>query len=298
MRTTPPRIVAVLTAVLIITAAASCSSSKSSTAGGTATTTCQPAGQLPEKIKSAGTMSVATDATYAPNEFFAEDGTTLQGMDIDLAKAIGDALCIKVDIQNVGFADIIAGLGTRYDTSLSSFTDSQEREQTLDFVTYFKSGTSFLVQTGQNQDLTSLDALCGKKVGVETGTTQANNATAQSATCTAAGRAAVDLQTFPGQTDANLSLSSGRVQVVMLDTPVANYQVKVSEGKFEVIGEAYDIAPYGIAIPKGSDFAGMTDAFLAAMQQINSSGKYTSILNAWGVQAGAITDFQINGAVN
>lgn len=298
MRTAPTRIVAVLTASLIITAAASCSSSQKTTSGGTATTGCQPAGQLPDKIKSSGTITVATDASYPPNEFFAADGTTLQGVDVDLATALGQALCVNVKVENVKFDDIIPGLGTRFDLGISSFTDTQDREQTVDFVTYFSAGTSFLVQKGQNQELTSLDALCGKNVGVETGTTQANDAATQSTTCTTAGKAAIDLQTFPDQSGANLALSSGRVDVVMLDTPVAGYQAAQSEDKFEVIGESYGVAPYGIAIPKGDEFAGFSDALLAGMKQINSNGQYTALLGKWGVQSGAITDFQINGATS
>jgi polar amino acid transport system substrate-binding protein len=298
MRTTTTRIIAVLTALLIVTAAAACSSSKKSDAGGTATTTCQPSAKLPDKIKSAGAITVATDASYAPNEFFADDGTTIQGMDVDMGKAIGEVLCVKVNFVNAKFDDIIPGLGTRFDLGISSFTDTQERQQTVDFVTYFSAGTSFLVQKGQNQDLTSLAALCGKSVGVETGTTQANDATEQSTTCTTAGKPAIDLQTFPDQNGANLALSSGRVQVVMLDTPVAGYQAQISDGKFEVVGQSYGAGPYGVAVPKSSDYAGMTDAILGALQQLNGSGKYTEVLTTWGVQSGAITDFQINGATS
>jgi polar amino acid transport system substrate-binding protein len=296
MRTTTTRIVAVATAALIITATAACSSSKSTTPGGTAATTCQPAGQLPDKIKSSGTIAVATDASYPPNEFFADDGTTIQGMDVDLATALGQALCVNVKVENVTFADIIPGLGTRFDIGISSFTDTQEREQAVDFVTYFSAGTSFMVQKGQNQDLTSLDALCGQKVGVETGTIQFNDVTAQSTACTGAGKAAIDLQTYQTQDEVNLALSSGRVAVVLLDTPVAGYQAEQSAGKFEVIGQSYGAAPYGIAIPKGNDFAGFSDALLAAVKQINSNGQYTALLAKWGVQSGAINDFQINGA--
>jgi len=295
MRTTTTRIVAVLTAVLIISAAAACSSSKKSDSS-TATTSCVPAGKLPDKIQSSGTITVATDASYPPNEFFKEDGTTLQGMDVDLATALGQALCVKVNVVNVKFDDIIPGLGTRYDLGISSFTDTQEREQTVDFVTYFSAGTSFLVQKGKNQDLTSLDALCGKSVGVETGTVQANDVADQSTKCTGAGKPAINLQTFPDQNGANLALSSGRVDVVLLDTPVAGYQAQQSNGQFEIIGESYGVAPYGIAIPKGADYAGFSDALLAAVKQINSNGQYTALLAKWGVQSGAITNFQINGA--
>jgi len=304
MRPTSRRIVVVLFATMLI--AAACGSSKSSDsskAGGTTATTTLSVDQaladkLPAKLKSAGKIVVGTDASYAPNEFFKEDNTTIQGMDVDLGKALGTILGVDVVFENADFKSIVPSLGTRYDLGISSFTDSKEREQTVDMVTYFKAGTSFLVQKGKNQDLTSLDAICGKKVGVEAGTVQLDDATAQSTKCTTAGKGAVDVQAFPDQSGANQALNSGRVDVVMLDTPVANYQAKLSDGGFEVIGDSYGVAPYGIAVPKTPEYAGATDAILGAIQKLNSSGAYTDILKTWGVEAGAITDFQINGAVS
>jgi len=304
MRSTTTRIVAVLAALLIVTAACS-SSKKSSDAGGSTGTTAPAtnydavlAAKLPEKIKSAGEITVATDATYAPMEFYASDTTTLQGADVDLAKALGDVLGVKVNVENATFNDIIPGLGTRYDLGISSMTDRTDREATVDFVTYFKAGTSFMVQKGKNQDLTSLDALCGKSVGVETGTTQADDVTTQSTTCTGAGKAAVQIQSFPTQDEVNVALTSGRVDVVLADTPVAGYQVEQNGNAFELVGSSYGTAPYGIAIPKSADYAGTTDALLGAMLKLNSNGAYTKILKAWGLESGAITDFQINGAVS
>ena len=308
MRTTPTRLVACLVALTLF--AAACGSSKSSTAktdttSASSSTTLAAiqvdealAAKLPEKVKSAGKIVVAADASYAPNEFFADDNTTIQGMDVDLGKAIGEVLGVDVEFENAGFKTIIPALGTRYDLGISSFTDSKEREQSVDMATYFQAGTSFLVQAGKNSDLTSLDAICGKSVGVEEGTVQLDDATAQSATCTAAGKGAVNVQAFPDQAGANNALSSSRVDVVMLDTPVAEYQAKISEGAFEVIGESYGIAPYGIAVPKTSEYTGMTDALLGAVQKLNTTGAYTEILKRWGIDSGAITDFQINGATS
>jgi polar amino acid transport system substrate-binding protein len=305
LRTPSTRLVAVLAALLIVAAACGSSTKKSDSAGGSTATTAPAlsadaalAALLPAKIKSAGKIIVATDASYAPNEFFADDNTTIQGMDVDLGKAIGQVLGVQVVFDNATFDTIIPALGTRYDLGMSSFTDSLERQQTVDMVTYFQAGTSFLVQKGKNQDLSSLAAICGKKVGVEKGTVQLDAATAQSATCVADGKSAVDVQSFPDQAGANTALSSGQVDVVMLDTPVAEYQAKISDGAFEVIGDSYGIEPYGVAVPKTTEYAGMTDAILGALQKISTNGAYTSILQKWGVQAGAITNFQINGATS
>jgi polar amino acid transport system substrate-binding protein len=50
------------------------------------------AAAVPSSIKAAGTLTVAMDATYAPDEFVASNGTTIVGMDADLADAIGQVL--------------------------------------------------------------------------------------------------------------------------------------------------------------------------------------------------------------
>jgi polar amino acid transport system substrate-binding protein len=93
----------------------------------------------------------------------------------------------------------------------------------------------------------------------------------------------------------NLALSSGRAQVAMADSPVAEYQVRKSGGTFKIVGSplSYGAAPYGIAIPKNS---GMTKPVLGALMALMAKGMYKQILTKWGVQSGAITTPVINGA--
>src|SRR5438477_63044 len=80
--------------------------------------------------------------------------------------------------------------------------------------------------------------------------TVAADSTAQSKKCTSAGKKPVKVLTFTDQNGANLAITSGRAQVGMADSPVADYQVKKSNGQFKVVGTPYGTAPYGIAIPK------------------------------------------------
>jgi polar amino acid transport system substrate-binding protein len=101
--------------------------------------------------------------------------------------------------------------------------------------------------------------------------------------------------TFPDQNGANLALSSGRGEIGMADSPVADYQVKKSNGQFKLVGKPYGTAPYGLAIPKGS---GLDKPVLAAVKKLISDGTYLSILKKWGIQAGAISNPKINGAIS
>jgi polar amino acid transport system substrate-binding protein len=253
------------------------------------------AAKVPEAIKAKGTLTVAADASYAPNEFIGKDGKTVEGMDVDLADALAAKLGLKAKVVNAGFDGIIPGLAAgKFDLGMSSFTDTKEREKTVDFVTYLTAGTSFYVKAQGGPAITDLASLCGHKVAVEKGTTQADDVTAQDKKCKAAGKAAIKLSVFPDQNGANLAISSGRADVGMADSPVAAYQVKQSGGQFKVIGQTYGTAPYGIAIPKDTK---MAEPVLAGVKSLMADGSYKQILTKWGVQDGAIDNPVINGAI-
>jgi polar amino acid transport system substrate-binding protein len=288
--------------VLVVVALAGCgssssSSSSSSTTASTSTSSGPDAAivaQVPAAIKSKGTLTVASDATYAPNEFIAPDGHTVIGMDADLMKALGERMGLKVKIVNATFETIIPGLASgKYDIGASSFTDTKEREKTVDFVDYFDAGIAFYAKSSSSPAVTTVADLCGKSVSVEKGTTEQEESEAQSKKCTKAGKKAVTVLSFPDQNGANLAISSGRAELGMADSPVADYQVKQSAGQFKLIGQAYGTAPYGLAIPKKS---GMTTPVLAALKALMANGTYTKILQKWGIESGAITTPAINGA--
>ena len=285
--------------VLIAVLAAGCggggTSSTTPATGGTAVNQAIAA-EVPAAIKSKGTLTVAADATYAPNEFIGADGKTVEGMSPDLGHALGRVMGLKFDFVNASFDSIIPGLSSgKYDIGFSSFTDMKEREKVVDFVTYFSAGTSFYVNASGGPTINSLADLCGHSVGVERGTIQADDATAQSKKCTAEGKPSVTVKVYPDQNAANLAISSGRQEVGMADSPVAAYIVKQSNGQFKLTGTPYNTAPYGIAIPKGN---GMAKPILDALKELMSNGTYKAILTKWGVQEGAITNPVINGAIS
>lgn len=286
----------------VAVAAAALVTACGSSGGGSSTVTPAPSQSvntslssgLPAKVKANG-ITVATDPTYAPNEFIDSDGKTIVGMDVDLANAIGQVLGIKVKVTKATFAAIIPGLASgKYDVGLSSFTDSKKREATVDFVTYFSAGTSFFTKSSGGAAVTGLDSLCGTKVSVESGTTQEVDANAQKAKCASAGKPTVTVLSYPDQSAANLALSSGRAQVSMADSPVAAYQVKLSNGTFKLVGTPYGTAPYGIAIPKNS---GLAQPILAAVKELMANGTYKKVLDKWGIADGGITEPKINAAV-
>jgi polar amino acid transport system substrate-binding protein len=269
----------------------STSSAQSTTGASSGAADSAIAGKVPAKYRSKGTLTVASDASYPPIESIGSDGKTIEGMDADLAKALAREMGLKADIRNATFDAIIPGLASgKYDLGMSAFSDTKEREKTVDFVTYFSAGTSFYVKAQGGPTVNTLADLCGKTVAVEKGTTQQSDAEAQSKKC---GAKAVKVLTFPDQNGANLALSSGRAQVGMADSPVADFLVKKSGGQFKLVGKSYGFAPYGIAIPKNS---GLAPVVKAAVEELMKNGEYLSILKRYSIESGAIKSPAINAA--
>src|SRR5438477_3746638 len=226
-------VICALALALAASLLAGCGSSKSSSTASTATTVAQPsvnaaiAAQVPEAIKKKGTLTVASEAQYAPNEFIAPDGHTVIGMDPDMVKALAAVMGLKANVVNSTFEAIIPGLAAgRYDIGASSFTDTKEREKSVDFVTYLSVGQAFLTKANGGPKPNTLADLCGHKVSVEKGTVELEEAEKQNTKCKAAGKKAIKLLIFPDQNGANLALSSNRAQVDFADSPIIAYQVR------------------------------------------------------------------------
>jgi polar amino acid transport system substrate-binding protein len=302
-------VVVAISAVAVLATACSSSPSSSTTTttngASTATTVALPtatiptqttnaaiAATVPAAIRSKGTLNIALDATYAPDEMIAPDGKTIIGMDADFAYAITQILGLKANLINATFDTIIPGLQSgKYDMGDSSFTDTAAREKVVDFVDYFVAGEGYYVKAGSGVSFNGLASLCGHTVSVEDGTTEQTDAQTQAKACTTAGKKTVTILSFENQSEANLAVSSGRAQVGFADSQVAAYIVATSSGVFANSGTAFEVSPYGFAFPKGN---GMAAPVEAAVNLLIANGVYKQILTKWGVQAGAVTTAAIN----
>jgi polar amino acid transport system substrate-binding protein len=263
--------------------AIACGSSAVATAAAASGSVPSVAKLVPASVKSSGTLTVAADASYAPDEFLAANGKTVIGMDADLSAALGKVMGLKVSIANVTFDDIIPGMvAGRYMIGASSFTDTAAREKQVEFVDYANVGESFYTNASGGAKISGIAGICGMTVSVETGTTEEDDAKSQGKACVKAGKKTVTVMDFPSQSQANLAVSSGRAQLGFADTPVASYQVKESKGKFKLVGKAYAPAPYGLAIAKSTKLG---PAVKAAVLYLIKNGTYGQIFKKWGVQS-------------
>lgn len=286
-------VVAIGAASLALSACGSSSTGSSSSASVSASgsPSSSAAALVPAAVRDKGTLNVATEAQGPPFDSVDTSGQIV-GADVDLMHAIADQLGLKLSYNNVGFDTIIPGMaGGRYDIGMSQFTDTKEREKVVDFVTYFKEGTSLMVAKG-NPDNLSIDHLCGKTIAASKGGIEVDTILPRlSKACTDAGDAAIVVKVFNGQDAPNLAVVSGQVQGTLLDNAAASAIVNGSGGKLELVGEPIDVSPLGMAIAKN---LGLTEAIHVAMNSLIASGEYKQILDKWGLGSGALTTSEVN----
>jgi polar amino acid transport system substrate-binding protein len=248
------------------------------------------ASKLPESIKSAGVIKIGTDPTYAPSEFLAADGKTVEGFDVDLFNQVAAKFGVKTEWEPSKFGSIITGVnGKKYDMGISSFTINSDRLKEVDMVSYFNAGTQWATQKGNPKGIDPNNA-CGKNIAVQTGTVQENpDLSTRQKKC---GSNKINVLSYDSQAQATSAVVTGKADAMLADSPVVAYAVKQSGGKLEALGDIYEAAPYGYVLPKGeTEFA---QAIVEALKQLEQEGAYKAALEKWGVEQGAISDFAVN----
>jgi polar amino acid transport system substrate-binding protein len=272
--------------------------------GGTTPVVARPTGpaldqslhdRLPQDVKDTGVLRVATDASYAPASSFGPDGHEIVGFEPDLAKALGTTLVVRFEFGNADFSKVIAMVvNEETDLGISAITDTKEREQDVDFVTYFSAGTSIVVQRGNPHGITDVKDLCGKKVAVEESTVQVDRLARAQGNCPGT---PIIVDQYPQNSDALLQLRTGRVAAVLNDFPPASYLVSEPRTKahYQLASTAqYEPGLYGIAVNKQE--VALRDVLKDAMNELIRSGEYTTVLEHWEVAGGAVRTSEVNAA--
>jgi len=268
-------------------------STPSATATGAAVVDEAARAMLPADVRDSGTLVIGTNLTYAPDEFKKPDGTPT-GWGIDLVTALSARLGLEADLRDSQFDNIIPGVkGGKYDVGWASFTDTLERQDSVDFVDYYNAGIQWASRAGETVDP---DNACGLTIAVGTGTYQeTEELPAKSKACVAAGKEPLKLLKLDTQGDITNAVVLGRADAMSADSPVTQYAVAQTDGKLQLAGDIFDAAPFGMATAKGSE---MTPALQAALQSMIDDGTYLAILKEWGVEAGAVDTATINGGTS
>ncbi len=293
MKRRPARL---LTAAAAVLALAGCSAGEARTDAAEPSVAVDPAlrALLPDDVRTAGRLVIATDPSYPPASSYAADGRTIVGFEPDLGAAVGDLLGVEVEFVPAAFDTILDELAAaRYDAVMSAMTVTPERQQVADFVTYFEAGTSIVVQRGNPRGIHDLSGLCGKLVAVEVGTVQVDLLARNQTQCQGS---PIRVRTHPTNDDALLELRTGRADAVLNDYPPAVYMTtdERTQASFQLVSDVqYEPGRYGIAV--SPERAQLRDALAAALGRLMATGRYQQVLADWEVDSGAVQDVTVDG---
>jgi polar amino acid transport system substrate-binding protein len=216
-----------------------------------------------------------TDSDYPPFHYFDEVGA-LTGFNVDLAKALCEALEVECEIKDVDWSEMFLTLDRdEADAAIASIRISAESAEKADFTSrYYATPARFIAQkTNELKDIRP-ETLEGKKVGVAKGT----------------GHEAylklffpnVAIASFDSAEDAQKALKQGAIDFVFGDGIGMTFWLNgvTSEGCCEFRGGPYLDTKYfgegvGIAVKKGN--RQLAQILNYALEQVHASGRYEEL---------------------
>ena len=247
-----------------------------------------------------GTLTIASDTTYAPAEYADPNNpNNYIGYDMDIARELAKRLGLKAVIVKATFSAIIGDLAgpplgqQRYDMSISSFTINSDREKQVDMIPYFTAGESLLIKTGSSHGLTAdFTSLCGKTIAVQNGTVEkqeiddangvADSSPARGPVCK---NNPIKELHFDDQTVVVEQVINGNADASYQDSPVTGYYANLNKGQVTVGPVQVAPAPEGLVMRK--DNPALETAIKNALAAMRADGTYLKILTKWGQQDGA-----------
>ncbi|MGI6037326.1 MAG: basic amino acid ABC transporter substrate-binding protein [Limnochordia bacterium] len=220
-------------------------------------------------ISSAQVLRVGTDAAYPPFESINEKGE-FEGFDMDLIRAIGDAIGMEVELMNTAWDGIIPGLiNGDYDLIISAMTITPERAEAVLFSDpYFEAGQSILIRK-DTDDIQGPEDLIGKRVAVQIGTT---------GDLVVSEIAGINVSRFNLMPEAFQELLNRAADAVVGDNAML-VSFAAQNSNVYIVGEPFTEESYGMAMrPTDKELAEKINTGLA---KIKADGTYDELLAKW-----------------
>jgi polar amino acid transport system substrate-binding protein len=250
--------------------------------------------ELPARIKDAGKIIIATMPNYPPITYKDPATNELQGFDIELGEAIGKELGVKVEWQEIAFAQMLPSLQTgRVDLAMAGMSDKKARQETADFVDYLTSGAQFYTSKALADEIKTVDDLCGKSVGASRSTDWPAQITAWSdANCVAKGKPAIMVMGTEGSADARTQIKSQRLQAAAQGNETLPYNQKLEPDTYVALGEPFSQSLAGIPVLKTE--TQLRDAVKIALERLQANGTYDALLDKYGLKANKLAPVTVN----
>ena len=216
-------------------------------------------------------VTVAMDATWPPFESVSESTKEIEGFDVDLIKAIAAKEGFEIEIKNVTWDPLLAGMATcQYDIAVSAMTITEERKKQFNFSDpYFAAGQIVTVRIDEAA-IAGKNDLVGKAIGTQLETTGDIEAKK------------IEGATVKAYDDIGLAfqdLMNGQVDAVIADNPLALQYVGQNADKLKVVGDVFTDEYYGIAVCK--DKTDLLDKINKGLAAVKDEGQIDTLIKKW-----------------
>jgi polar amino acid transport system substrate-binding protein len=232
---------------------------------------------------------VATSADFPPMSSRSPDNPDqVVGFEPDMIKAVMDHLGWSYKVVTSDFNGLIPSVQSgRADLVVSDIYDTPERRRVVDFVDYLSNNFAVMVTSGNAGKTKSFADVCGKAIGVLTGSApELEAAKAGSKQCTDAGKPALQVRSYPAVAQELPALANGTLYAILETNVSLSYIEKQQRGKYQVVFDVPgDKTQVGIVVKKGS----ATESKLAAaIAWYLGTPDYKANAQKWGLPTSAL----------
>lgn len=220
-----------------------------------------------------GVLSVGMEIGYPPMEYYAEDGKTPVGFDVEMGKAIAAKMGLDVEFVDTAWDGIFAGVDTgKYDCIMSSVTYTEERAAMFNFTKpYIANSQLLVVRKDSAVKPASLEEVKGLRLTYQAETTSDTLATEWME------RTGTKIEVFEYDKVMNCfdELRLNRVDVILVDSVVAADYLAPANNPFLITAEVSNDEVLAICLKKGNN--ALTEALNKALDELYADGTLKNI---------------------
>ncbi len=221
-----------------------------------------------------GMLIMSTNAAFPPYEM-TNDAGEFEGIDVEIAQAIADKLGLELRIDDMDFdSALLAAQTGKSDMVMAGVSVTEDRLVNLDFTESYATGIQVVI-VPEDSDITSVDDMTGKMIGVQRGTTGDLYC---SDTVENGGFGAENVTPYDNGLTAVQALMNGQVDCVVIDNAPAQEFVAANPG-LKILDTEYVNEDYAIGVKKGN--TQMLDAINGALAELKADGTIQSIIDKY-----------------